>query len=125
MLLLITGCSCMAQGKNQDKNLVNHQPKENTESYLLSTFVNNTGTNVLQIGNNNHSSLETNTMNVVQSGDNQLLFYSETNKLEDNNLNVQMQGNNNYIEIVGNNSIMDQMKINLNGSNKTIIIRNY
>ncbi|WKW46358.1 hypothetical protein P3875_11375 [Myroides sp. JBRI-B21084] len=126
LLMLLATCSCIAQENKKVKDLItNNKPKENTESYLLSTLINNAGTNVTQIGNNNHSSIETNTMNVVQNGDNQLLFYAETNTLEESNLTVQMQGNNNYIEIFGNNSIMDQMQINLSGSDKTIIIRNY
>ncbi|WCM43345.1 hypothetical protein MG290_06700 [Flavobacterium sp. CBA20B-1] len=96
-----------------------------TESMLLNSMNQTVGTQITQIGNNNIAQLETQQMQVNQTGDQQLLFYTETSKLQPSNMNIQMQGTNNYMEIYGNNSIMENMSVKVSGNDRSIIIRNY
>ncbi|UUV20196.1 hypothetical protein [Paenimyroides aestuarii] len=96
-----------------------------TESMLLNSMYQTVGTQITQIGNNNIAQLETQQMQVNQTGDQQLLFYTETSKLQPSNMNIQMQGTNNYMEIYGNNSIMENMSVKVSGNDRSIIIRNY
>lgn len=95
------------------------------ESTLLSSMQQSLGTQILQIGNNNNIEIEAKQMEVKQFGENQSLYYTETSKLQESNMNIQMEGVNNYIEVYGNNSIMENMQINVSGSDKSIIVRNY
>lgn len=96
-----------------------------SESTLLSSMQQSLGTQILQIGNNNNIEIEAKQMEVKQFGENQSLYYTETSKLQESNMNIQMEGVNNYIEVYGNNTIMENMQINVSGNDKSIIVRNY
>lgn len=100
-------------------------PKVHPETLMLNTLNNTQGTYIVQTGNYNQVAIESQQMQVNQAGDYQHLYYTETSKLESSNMNVNMEGANNYIEIYGNNSIMENMSINVQGNDRSVIIRNY
>lgn len=100
-------------------------PKVHPETLMLNTLNITQGTYIVQTGNYNQVAIETQQMQVNQAGDYQHLYYTETSKLESSNMNVNMEGANNYIEVYGNNSIMENMSINVQGNDRSVIIRNY
>lgn len=100
-------------------------PKVHPETLMLNTLNNTQGTYIVQTGNYNQVAIESQQMQVNQAGDYQHLYYTETSKLESSNMNINMEGANNYIEIYGNNSIMENMSINVQGNDRSVIIRNY
>ena len=100
-------------------------PKVHPETLMLNTLNNTQGTYIVQTGNYNQVAVESQQMQVNQAGDYQHLYYTETSKLESSNMNVNMEGANNYIEVYGNNSIMENMSINVQGNDRSVIIRNY
>lgn len=104
------------------------QAQEISESELLNYINFNMayyGTaSLIQVGNGNTAEIQGNTFNVVQNGENQQFYYTETSLLP-SNLNVNIEGNNSYVEVYGNNGILDQMQIEIKGDNRNVIIRNY
>ena len=100
-------------------------PKVHPETLMLNTLNITQGTYIVQTGNYNQVAIETQQMQVNQAGDYQHLYYTETSKLESSNMNINMEGANNYIEVYGNNSIMENMSINVQGNDRSVIIRNY
>lgn len=100
-------------------------PKVHPETLMLNTLKNTQGTYIVQTGNYNQVAVESQQMQVNQAGDYQHLYYTETSKLESSNMNINMEGANNYIEVYGNNSIMENMSINVQGNDRSVIIRNY
>lgn len=99
--------------------------KVHPETLMLNALNNTQGTYIVQTGNYNEVAIESQQMQVNQTGDHQLLYYTETSKLEPSNMNINMEGANNYIEVYGNNSIMENMSINVQGNDRSVIIRNY
>lgn len=99
--------------------------KVHPETLILNGLNSTSGTYVVQSGNYNQIDIESNQMQVNQAGEYQSLYYTETSKLEPSNMNINMEGANNYIEIYGNNSIMENMSINVQGNDRSVIIRNY
>lgn len=99
--------------------------KVHPETLMLNALNSAQGTYIVQTGNYNEVTIEAQQMQVTQTGDHQLLYYTETSKLEPSNMNINMEGANNYIEIYGNNSIMENMSINVQGNDRSVIIRNY
>lgn len=99
--------------------------KVHPETLMLNALNSTQGTYVVQTGNYNEVTIESQQMQVSQAGDYQHLYYTETSKLEPSNMNINMEGANNYIEIYGNNSIMENMSINVQGNDRSVIIRNY
>ena len=104
-----------------------------TENELLvskaktNNLVNNTELNILQAGNYNSINVKTstNTQNVNQVGDyNNYEFISFYGR-NDLNLEVQQIGNQNFVQILGENSLIDNMKIIQKSNFKTITITNY
>lgn len=100
-------------------------PKVHPETLMLNTLNITQGTYIVQTGNYNQVAIESQQMQVNQAGDYQHLYYTETSKLESSNMNVNMEGANNYIEVYGNNSIMENMSVNVQGNDRSVIIRNY
>lgn len=125
ILALLGTLTVSAQQANN--SLVNNKElqKVNPETLMLNALNNTQGTYVVQTGNYNEVTIEAQQMQVNQTGDHQLLYYTETSKLEPSNMNINMEGANNYIEIYGNNSIMENMSINVQGNDRSVIIRNY
>ena len=99
-----------------------------SEADLLNYISNNSGglygTQVIQMGNFNTAEIEASKISLSQSGDYQQFYYTETSILA-SDLNVNIEGTNNYVEIYGNNQIMDNITINIKGDNRNVIIRNY
>lgn len=99
-----------------------------TESQLLNYISHNSGdlygTQIIQSGNDNLAIIDANKISVIQNGENQQFYYTETSIIP-SALNVNVEGNNNYVEIFGNNQIMDNFTINIEGDNRNVIIRNY
>lgn len=114
-----------AQQKNNSLIDSKDLPKVHPETLMLNALNNTQGTYIVQTGNYNEVAIEAQQMQVNQTGDHQLLYYTETSKLEPSNMNINMEGANNYIEIYGNNSIMENMSINVQGNDRSVIIRNY
>ncbi|NLN32623.1 MAG: hypothetical protein GX159_03390 [Flavobacteriaceae bacterium] len=99
-----------------------------SEAELLNYISINSGgvydTQVIQMGNYNSAEIQAQQISLTQSGEFQQFYYTETS-LVPSNLNVNVEGNNNYVEIYGNNQIMDNITINIEGDNRNVIIRNY
>lgn len=125
ILVLLGTLTVSAQQANN--SLANNKELQNVhpETLMLNALNNTQGTYVVQTGNYNEVTIEAQQMQVNQTGDHQLLYYTETSKLESSNMNIHMEGANNYIEIYGNNSIMENMSINVQGNDRSVIIRNY
>lgn len=125
ILVLLGTLTVSAQQENN--SLANNRELQNVhpETLMLNALNNTQGTYVVQTGNYNEVTIEAQQMQVNQTGDHQLLYYTETSKLESSNMNINMEGANNYIEIYGNNSIMENMSINVQGNDRSVIIRNY
>lgn len=117
-LLIIIGLMLFASAKSQSLS----------ESDLLQYISHNTGgmygTQVIQLGNQNTAVVDATQISVIQNGDYQQFYYTETSILP-SDLNVNIEGTNNYVEVYGNNQIMDNMSINIVGDNRNVIIRNY
>lgn len=121
---------CMISGyaqKKENQNIFDFtkDQTQHQETLMLQRIIEQTTSQVIQTGDNNLVNVESKQMHIQQTGEQQLLYYTETSKLIPSNLNVNMEGINNYIEIYGNNSIIENMSINLQGNDKSIIIRNY
>lgn len=121
---------CMISGyaqKTENQNIFDFtkDQTQHQETLMLQRIIEQTTSQVIQTGDNNLVNVESKQMHIQQTGEQQLLYYTETSKLIPSNLNVNMEGINNYIEIYGNNSIIENMSINLQGNDKSIIIRNY
>lgn len=121
-------CTITSSAQQYENLAIVDHKKEQTQHLeaIMLQRINSTNANqVVQIGDYNVVNVESQQMQVQQTGEHQLLFYTETSKLTPSNLNVNMEGVNNYIEVYGNNSIMENMTINHQGNDKSIIIRNY
>lgn len=117
---LLSGVHAQSTSENNDPR--NNKKTPDFSNRLLPNY--NHEINVVQIGNNNSGSINGQELNLRQKGQQQEFYYWETSILP-SDLKVNMKGTNNYVEIMGNNQIMDQAKINIKGSYKNIIIRNY
>lgn len=95
------------------------------EALLLHALNAQAGTQILQFGNNNVVAIESEQMQATQTGDYQLLFYTKTSTLIPSDMQVNMEGANNYVEIIGNNSIVENMTINIQGDNRSLTVRSY
>lgn len=99
-----------------------------TETQLLNYIQSNNtamyGTQVLQLGNENLAVIDANKIDVTQNGDQQQFYYTETSILP-SDFKINVEGNSNYVEVVGNNQIINNMTINIQGDNRNVIIRNY
>ena len=82
---------------------------------------------VLQIGNGNDIKIydkNPKQVSISQIGnENQTLYINTSNTPSAATINT--KGNSNYVDMVGSNSISENMKININNSNMIIFIRNY
>ena len=108
-ILLVMGIITYGQQPTEIELI--HSPEMqqmHSENVLLNILTANTGTLITQMGNENVISLDAEEIKVNQKGEYQLLFYTETSKLDPSSLNINMQGTNNYIEIFGNNTIMEK-----------------
>lgn len=93
-------------------------------NYINHNSVNLYGTQVLQIGNENLAVIDANKIKVTQNGNQQQLYYTETS-IVPSDITVNVEGNSNYVEIYGNNEIINNMTINIEGDYRNVIIRNY
>lgn len=121
-------CTITSSAQQYENLAIVDYKKEQTQHLetIMLQRINSTNANqVVQIGDYNLVNVESQQVQVQQTGEHQLLYYTETSKLTPSNLNVNMEGVNNYIEVYGNNSIMENMTINHQGNDKSIIIRNY
>lgn len=117
LLILLTFFICyMGKAQNISESELIYYFSQNNYG-LNSTFVQ-------QIGNNNYAQIEANQATITQTGDNQQFYYSESSILP-SNVNVNVEGHNSYVEIIGNNEILNNMTINIQGDNRNVIIRNY
>lgn len=129
LLTIFALLSTIAVSAQQTENSYLADKKElqkvHPETLMLNVLNATSGTYVVQTGNYNQVDIESKEMQVNQAGDYQLLYYTETSKLEASNMNINMEGANNYIEIYGNNSIMENISINVQGNDRSVIVRNY
>jgi len=82
----------------------------------------------LQIGNSNNAELYLNDKSNVllqQIGDYNRLFYNNSFTETEVKTSITTQGFNNIIDITGNNSISENMKLTVKGDNMIIFMRNY
>lgn len=64
-------------------------------------------------------------LSVLQTGDYNYLNFNNGFTHKPSKTAVSTQGYNNIIDITGSNGISDKMKINIQGDNMTIFVRNY
>lgn len=103
------------------------QSKALTEQDLLEFItLTNMGqlTQVTQFGNFNQATIKGKQLSLNQLGNNQDFFYTETS-IVPSNFQINVEGNGNYVEIYGNNQILDKISINITGDNRNVVIRNY
>lgn len=82
--------------------------------------------NILQSGNYNFISInQSNNMSVSQLGNNNSYNFSTYYGRNDLNIDVQQIGKNNAINIFGENSLINNMKIIQKSNNQSITINNY
>jgi hypothetical protein len=84
--------------------------------------------NVTQEGNFNNADLSLNAktaISVKQVGDNNSFYFNNSFTEKEVKTAVTTQGNNNSIDITGSNSISEGLKLNVQGDNMTIFMRNY
>lgn len=96
-------------------------PKENIATAVASgnISIQEGNYNIINVQDNNLKKLK-----VTQNGDFNTFQYNNFGKTP-TDATVNMVGANNYIDITGNNSIMEGLKINLRMNDKMIFIRNY
>ncbi|SIN82079.1 hypothetical protein SAMN05444409_0597 [Epilithonimonas zeae] len=82
----------------------------------------------LQIGNSNNAELYLNDKSNIllqQIGDYNRLFYNNSFTETEVKTSIITQGFNNIIDITGNNSISENLKLTVKGDNMIIFMRNY
>lgn len=97
------------------------------EAELLNYITQNNGnysTQILQYGNHNTAEVNAKELTLIQNGSSQQFYYTETSILP-SNLSINVEGHNTHVEVVGNNQIMDNVIINIQGDNRNVLIRNY
>lgn len=146
---IINGNTDNENGLNTNTQQLNYFIQQSNETNLIN--VNNTGVFIHQIGDDNTSSVTTqsevtnvqvnqlgnaNTVDlnlnaneidytVTQKGNNNsLLEYSTSSGKQLLERTIQQNGNNQNLVIQGRNSIVDKMKITMNNGSQSIIIRN-
>lgn len=128
LLLLFLCIYCRAQ-KNVSFEELNSQNVLQLFGVGNSTVNVTTGfnSNVVQIGNNNEVQiydLNPKQVSISQIGnENKTIFINTSNKPSAATINS--VGNKNYVDVVGSNSISENMKINIRDNNMIIFIRNY
>lgn len=98
-----------------------------SEVELLNYITKNNGnysTQILQYGNHNTTEVNAKELTLIQNGNSQQFYYTESSILP-SNMSVNIEGNNTHVEVVGNNQIMDNVIINIQGDNRNVLIRNY
>lgn len=98
-----------------------------SEAELLNYISQNSGnysTEILQYGNHNTAEVNAKELTLIQNGSSQQFYYTETSILP-SNLSINVEGHNTHVEVVGNNQIMDNIIINIQGDNRNVLIRNY
>jgi len=107
---------------NKVLNLINQENKITPIDNIISS-------SITQIGNENLAEINllyNSNVNALQKGDyNTLLYQDFFNTKTASELSIITEGNGNYIEVLGNNSISDGMKIKTTGNDKIIFVRNY
>ncbi|NLP58077.1 hypothetical protein [Lutibacter sp. B1] len=117
------------------QNINNSEQLLGTESKSLNqnqepinyNIANKADLNIVQFGNYNYINVKSNSINqdIGQVGNYNnyefLTYYGRS----DLNFEVQQIGNNNYIQVLGENSLIDNMKIIQKSDFKTITITNY
>jgi len=93
-------------------------------NYVIS---NNNLLNISQIGNNNHINVKANSniQNINQNGNHNNYEFISYNGKKDLNFEIQQSGNYNLIQVLGENSIIDNLKIVQKSDFKRITITNY
>lgn len=100
----------------------------NNNNIVSSNRSNNAGINLVQQGNKNQIGLNLSSKtideNVFQSGYNHSFIDVNSNSSIMHSSNVIQQGANQNLLMYGNNSMANNMFINMRGSNQTVIVRN-
>jgi len=114
------------------KNTVKHKTRVlNSDlknvSILNYVISNNNLLNISQIGNNNHINVKANSniQNINQNGNHNNYEFISYNGKKDLNFEIQQSGNYNLIQVLGENSIIDNLKIVQKSDFKRITITNY
>ena len=118
LLLIIFGLLFAFTAKSQ----------EISERDLMAYISMNSGgmyeTQVIQMGNQNTAVIDANSISVTQTGDLNQFYYTESSILP-SDLNINIEGTNNYVEVFGNNQILDGLTITIQGDDRNVIINNY
>lgn len=122
-ILLVFVCSLLA-GSAFSQTMTEEELMTYINMNQSSLMLGDQGTVVIQQGDDNITKIDGNKASVTQTGQAHQFYYQEST-LTPSNLQVNMTGANNYVEVIGNNSIMDNMTINVEGNDRSVIIRNF
>lgn len=126
--LICCHCYLSAQEDNQMfANLNSENIWETLDKEHLSVNLENIAITT-QLGDNNLiiRQAEIDASKFSQNGDgNQLYLTNYYSGGEPTNMTGRINGDNNYVEILGVNSVADNLQINITGNDKTVIVRNY
>lgn len=155
LITLFIGSKIMAQETNSlTLNTLAHEGTRIREGikYDKTTLINQNNTHITQIGDYNlivsqliapdqnkltyiqygsennidiHSINETSQQDIYQLGNNNVFSLYNYNSFENQNIQILQSGNKQSIEIFGENSISKDMKIISEGSDQTLLIRNF
>jgi hypothetical protein len=114
------------------QNINNAQIVPTTNNYTnqnltVNKYANNAELYILQSGNFNYVNINsgTNSQNINQVGDKNSYEFISFYGRDDLNFEAQQIGNNNYIQVLGENSLINNMKIIQKSDFKTITIKNF
>ncbi|MDV7187608.1 hypothetical protein R3X25_09975 [Lutibacter sp. TH_r2] len=113
------------QSVNTIATEINIQKIDNSNIQLTPSA--KTELNILQVGNSNliHINSSENNINATQIGDKNSYEFLTYYGRDDLNMDVQQIGEGNAVQIFGENSLMNNIKIVQKSNNKTITINNY
>lgn len=105
-------------------HLAGQNLSENELIHYISNKQDQNLTQILQLGDFNQAEVNTQQISLIQTGNNQEFYYYDST-LSPSNIHVEMNGTNNYLEILGSNSIIENMQLRVEGDYRSIIINNY
>ncbi|MEJ4088818.1 hypothetical protein [Galbibacter orientalis] len=110
-------------------NSVNIQQVGHYNSIKVNYVSKNSSSELTQYGNSNkitqYKNSQTLNEKIYQKGTNNEVFEISNRPMESSNSQVVQKGTNLRVEKYGTNSIGANMKINMDGTNRTVIIRNF
>lgn len=127
IIIIFTFIFGFSQSKELDHSgffLVNSQNVWDFVNYSEQSDFENSSV-LSQIGDNNtlFTTAGKDNSDFTQIGDNNQLYFTDIYSNNETNMKVTTQGDNNWVEILGSNSLTDNMQINVIGNDRSIFVR--